>query len=360
MQDLDELMSATVDHLARHVDPAGALERTVGRRRRRRVVRRMQTLSIVGVFLAATAVGTFALVRSFRVGHVRRPGAPRVVRLPLTGNGKIAFASDADGGQGNWDIYVMNPDGTGLTRLTSDPSVASRPAWSPDGTKIAFERATSNGSDPEIYVMNADGSGFKDLTGGAGGSKPAWSPDGTRIAFARGSEIYVMNADGSHVTQLTHSGEGVADYPAWSPDGARIAFTSGIANQGALFIVNMDGSGLHRIFIEHDPGVADLVRPGSWSPDGSKILFERAPTSNAKNQSVAGIWSINPDGTDLVRVNANRADAFASWSPDGTKILFIRDDRDVYVMNTDGTDLEKLTTDSGVKYFTSWQPVATL
>jgi TolB protein len=359
MQDLDELMSATVDHLARLVDPAGALERTVGRKRRRRVVRRVQTLSIVGVFLAATAVGTFALAKSFRVGHVRRPGAPRVVRLPLTGNGKIAFASDADGGQGNWDIYVMNPDGSGLTRLTSDPNVESRPAWLPDGTKIAFERATADGSDPGIFVMNADGSGVKELVGGAGGSKPAFSPDGKRIAFARGSEIYVMNADGSHVTQLTHSGEGVADYPAWSPDGARIAFTSGIANQGALFIVNQDGSGLHRIFIEHDPNVADILRPGSWSPDGSKMLFEREPTGGSKDQSVGGIWSISPDGTGLVRIGANRADGFASWSPDGRKILFIRDDRDVYVMNADGTELMKLTSDSGVKYFTSWQPIAT-
>jgi TolB protein len=358
MQDLDELLSATVERLAEGVDPAGALERTFGKKRRRRVVRRIQTLSIVGVFLAATAAGTVALVTSFRVGHVRRPEASATVHLPLTGNGTISFASDAYAGQGNWDIYVMNPDGTGLTRLTSDPNVESRPAWSPDGTKIAFERATLDGGDSGIYVMNADGSGVKDLTGAAGGSKPAWSPDGKRIAFARGSELYVMNADGSQVTQLTHSGEGVADYPAWSPDGARIAFTSGIGNQGALFIVNQDGSGLLRIFIERDPGVADLLRPGSWSPDGSKILFERAPTSNAKDRSVAGIWSITPDGAGLIRVDANRTDGFASWSPDGTKILFIRDDRDVYVMNADGTDLTKLTTDAGVKYFTSWQPAA--
>jgi TolB protein len=358
MQDLDELLSATVEYLAQSVDPAGSLDRTVAKKRRRRVARRIQMLAIVGVFLTATAAGTFALARTLRVGHVRRPGAASPVHLPLTGNGKIAYASDADGGQGNWDIYVMNPDGTGLTRLTSDPNVEARPAWSPDGTKIAFNRSKADGSDSEIYVMNADGSGVKNLTGGAGGSKPAWSPDGKRIAFQRRSEVYVMNADGSDVRQLTHSGDGVADYPAWSADGATVAFSSGLANPGALFLVNMDGSGLRRIFVERDPGVADLLRAGSWSPDGSKILFDRAPTSLAKDQSVAGIWSINPDGTGLVRVSANRTDGFAAWSPDGTKILFIRDDRDVYVMNADGTDLKRLTTDSGVKFFTSWQPVA--
>lgn len=356
MQDLDELLKATVDHLARSVDVSGVPERLARRRIRWRLVRRLELSAIVAVVLAVTVAGAFVLTRAFGVRHVTPPAAtqPPQVHLPLTGNGEIAFAGD--GGTGNWDIYVMNPDGTDVKRLTTDPAVQTRPAWSPDGTKIAFGKQDANG-DSEIYVMNADGSGITNLTGTAGGGKPAWSPDSTMIAFVRGSEVYVMNADGTGVRQFTHSGEGVADYPAWSPDGTTIAFTSGIASPGQLYLENVDGSGLRTIFTESDPGVADLLRPGSWSPDGSTILFERGPTSYAKDQSVAGIWLIRPDGTGLRRVDADPTDAVACWSPDGKLIVFIRNNQGVYSMNADGTGATLLTDGAGNKYFTSWQPV---
>src|SRR5262249_18442008 len=149
----------------------------------------------------------------------------------------------------------------------------------------------------------------------------------------------------------------VADYPAWSPDGSMIAFTSSIGSPGQVSLVNTDGSGLRTIFTESDPGVADLLRPGSWSPDGSTILFERGPTSQAKDQSAAGIWAIRPDGTGLGLVDADPMDSVACWSPDGKLILFIRNWLAVYSMNADGTGLTLLTDGSETKYFTSWQPV---
>ena len=142
---------------------------------------------------------------------------------------QLAFASTVDG---NPEIYVINSNGTGSTRLTfSDPASDAEPAWSPDGTKIAF-RSDRSGS-PEIYVINADGSNPVRLTDAAGGNfHPAWSPDGTKIAFASkrngNPEIFVMNADGSAVTQLTSSGgnsEGHS-HPAWYPDGRKIAFVA--------------------------------------------------------------------------------------------------------------------------------------
>src|SRR2546426_387300 len=142
---------------------------------------------------------------------------------------QLAFASTVDG---NPEIYVINSNGTGSTRLTfSDPASDAEPARSPDGTKIAF-RSDRSGS-PEIYVINADGSNPVRLTDAAGGNfHPAWSPDGTKIAFASkrngNPEIFVMNADGSAVTQLTSSGgnsEGHS-HPAWYPDGRKIAFVA--------------------------------------------------------------------------------------------------------------------------------------
>ncbi len=137
-----------------------------------------------------------------------------------TSSGKIAFVSDRDG---NFEIYVMNADGSGVTRLTNHRGRDVSPAWSPDGRRIAF--ASKRDGNWEIYVMNADGTGVTRLTDHHRGDRttPAWSPDGRRIAFASNLdgfwEIYVMNADGSGVTRLTdHTEED--RHPAWSPDGA--------------------------------------------------------------------------------------------------------------------------------------------
>ena len=106
----------------------------------------------------------------------------------------------------NGDIYVVNADGTGRTRLTRNPAEEFSPAWSPDGTKIAFSRFT--GSRFQIFVMNADGSGAVQLTfADASATGAAWSPDGTRIAFTRcgdSCDVYLMDADGRNVRRLTY------------------------------------------------------------------------------------------------------------------------------------------------------------
>ncbi len=121
---------------------------------------------------------------------------------------------------------VVAPTPTPATRLTHSAAFDASPAWSPDGRHIAFD--SNRDGIFEVYVMNADGSGVTRLTGNGGGN-PAWSPDSRRIAFDSyhdgNREIYVMNADGSGVTRLTHN---PADdgYPSWSPDGQRITFDS--------------------------------------------------------------------------------------------------------------------------------------
>ena len=135
---------------------------------------------------------------------------------------KIAFAAWSDGTS---DVFVMNPDGSGQERLTSDPSWESGPAWSPAGQKIAFARGF--GGNAAIYAMNADGSEQRKLTSEASGGELAWSPLGNKIAFVSrrdgNAEIYRMNADGSGLRRLTRNT--VRDRnPVWSPDGRRIAF----------------------------------------------------------------------------------------------------------------------------------------
>jgi len=131
---------------------------------------------------------------------------------------RILFYSNRDG---NWEIYVMNTDGTGQTNLTNNPGCDGRarfPAWSPDGSRIAFD--TNRDGNWEVYVMNADGSGQTNLTNNSGWDAfPAWSADGRRIAFysTRDSNggLYVMNADGTRPVRLTSMGP--YHKPAWRP-----------------------------------------------------------------------------------------------------------------------------------------------
>jgi len=132
------------------------------------------------------------------VGFVAADDGPEI-------NGKIAFATNRDG---NFEIYVMNPDGSGQTRLTNNNAEDWRPSWSPNGTKIAFQ--SDRDGNWKIYVMNADGTGVTRLTNNNyEDACPRWSPDGTKFVFISDrngdNEIYVMNADGMGQTRLTNN-----------------------------------------------------------------------------------------------------------------------------------------------------------
>ena len=183
---------------------------------------------------------------------------------------RIAFSSDRDG---NTDIYVMNADGSRGTRLTEHPAVDTAPAWSPHGERIAF--MSFRDGEAEIYAVNADGSGLTNATrnpaanfpgGPVGHHPPAWSPDGSRIAFVSNrdgnAEIYVAVADGSGVTRLT---EDPADdvSPAWSPDGLWVAFVS----SGDVYIVAADGRGSIRL-----TDALQAVGPPAWQPAPAGML----------------------------------------------------------------------------------------
>ena len=173
---------------------------------------------------------------------------------------KTTFISTRDG---NYEIYSVNPDGTGLTNLTNSLDDEGSYAWSPDGSKIAYSRGFNG-----ISVMNADSSNKVDLTPNSNGDYgPVWSPDGSKIAFNNygspgGEEIYVMNADGTGRTRLTNNvGDDFA--PAWSPDGSKIT-THSESPEGPfeIFIMNSDGSNRTRLTTSpvNGPG------PATWQP----------------------------------------------------------------------------------------------
>lgn len=135
---------------------------------------------------------------------------------------KIAFSSDRARDSGR-DIYLMNPDGSEVERLTYRPNDKFRPIWSPDGKKIVFESRSAENRSWNIYVMNADGTGIVQVTHNLQSEEchcPSWSPDGTKLAFASShegnSEIYTINIDGTGLKRLTnYPGRDYA--PSWSP-----------------------------------------------------------------------------------------------------------------------------------------------
>ena len=152
---------------------------------------------------------------------------------------RIGFESSRSG---NWDIWVSNLDGSGLTNLTNHPADDRYPAWSPDGKKMAF---TSNRSGNwDVWLMNADGSNPVNLTNSPGRDRyTMWSPDGRQVTFNTGrdgdQEIYVMNADGSNprnVSNSPKSTEGLAD---WSPDGKHLVLYSTKLGSKDIFILNL-------------------------------------------------------------------------------------------------------------------------
>jgi Tol biopolymer transport system component len=229
-------------------------------------------------------------------------------------SGRIAFDNFDD-------VWTINVDGTGLTRLTDSPEPEFDPSWSPDGAQIAFRSERSGES--EIWVMNADGAQQRRL---ATGLSPAWSPDGSLIAFAdAGGSISVIRPDGTGLRALPHTEGG--EYPSWSPDGTRIAFNSNLSGDHVMYIVQADGS-----------KVLDLSSVGEgwqvdWSPDGNFILFtsHRDHTDNYTD-----VYIMRPDGSDVIRLTQQRAYTPA-WSPDGQHIVFSAPG--LFIMNRDGTDV---------------------
>jgi Tol biopolymer transport system component len=302
--------------------------------------------------------------------------SPAAATYPGT-NGKLAFAmKDADG---NPQINIAEPDGSGLKALTSGAYFHACAAWSADGSKISY---CSNESGAfEIWTMNGDGSGQAQLTKLGGSSTfPDFSPDGSTIVFdgTSGTDTHteiltVDTATGATVTPLTSCASGKAgcsnQFPAWSPDGTKVAYihaddadANGNAINAQVWVMNADGSNAHAL-------TTDAPEKGQlpdWSPDGTQIAYASGAAGSG------GIWVMNADGSDphqLAGCSASDAtpcpsgDLFGTaWSPDGTQIAYLSvnadgSDRPVMIMNADGTNAHRLLAATSVQFVPGWQPI---
>jgi Tol biopolymer transport system component len=247
-------------------------------------------------------------------------------------NGRIVFyREDSDGFVQTW---VADKDLSDQEQLTSKSADSGWAVWKPGGAKLAFDsnRADPDPDDPnainDVFKMDPDGSGVVKLTHSKGfSSDPGWSPDGSKIAFASDrrngaerTEIYVMNADGTNVRRVSTLPEGAqGDFaPRFSPDGTKLVFTRyrGDPKPAALFTIRVDGSGLRRL-TPWSNGAGDA----DWSPGGKKLVFE----ANPNNKCFGDVYTVDSDGQHLKNITDNRCEggiADPVWSPDGKKILF--------------------------------------
>jgi len=282
-------------------------------------------------------------------------------------NGQITFAR-FNPALGDTQVYVVNPDGTHerLVQGASDPGEC--PKWFADGAHIATCGAPDRPGGSRI--INPDDGTFRDV----GGEDPSLfnpcgipSPDGALLLCetfsddgSRNGIHLVRSSDGGGLRQLT-SNPGGDDVPgSWSPDGKRIVFHRfAPAGDDGVFVINVNGTGLKRILA---PSQALGCCALDWSPQGNDIVFSRRVTSDVHSS----LWIVHADGSGLHEVQVQPASACGGanadptadgcfgpgWSPDGTKIVFAKGqngdvDANIYTVNVDGTELTQVTHTGG-------------
>jgi len=285
-------------------------------------------------------------------------------------NGRIAFSRYALSNTLTAHIVVANSDGSGQHAVTHTARgyVDDHPYWSPDGSRILFERGCSNNCSRHIWTVRPDGSGLRRLSPGCSSGAfcpddvfPAYSPDGRQIAFdsyrgpkTGGYGVMVADANLRHAHRVASG-----NAPRWSPDGKQLVFVDQPRSVLSVYVCNSDGSGLRRI----TPRRLKVTDHLDWSPDGTRILFAAGPKDRWN------LFTIRPDGTGLRQLTHFRGLTKAtpgSYSPDGKSIVFSTvvgavnppgsTLTDVFVMTADGRNIRPITRTRNWDGETDWGP----
>jgi len=268
------------------------------------------------------------------------PSAPdTLVSGPNTDKlaGTLAFVSTREGVP---HIYLSNPDGSGIRRLTNSSQAEYTPAWSRGGQLLAFNR------DDGTYVIRKDGSGLFRLP--RGGGWPSWSPDGKQLLLATEGGLRIVRADGSQENEVAivlngplsgpFAGNEVTDPLAanWSPDGKQISFAAWTSFEFVrAFIMNVDGSNGRTFVGTVQSAIWDECGP-VWSPDGSRVALLGGVFGGAFPAAIFAVGIVDPEtgrvttiavtGTTCWDANSASTTSFSgiAWSPDGLTLAITK------------------------------------
>jgi serine/threonine protein kinase len=314
-------------------------------------------------------VVTFCAAAIYLTSYSNKSGQPSIARNTVTptiekaatsptpptpdrGGSQIAFDSERSG---NLDIYIMNVDGSNFRQLTGSSGAERGPAWSPDGTQIAFYGAASKNGSYDIYVINTDGTGLRNLTNSpnADDKYPTWSPDGTQLAFHSNADgdydLYIINTDGTGQRNLTNDSADDLG-PDWSPEGSRIAFhTNAWGEPYEIAVLDLTTRQIRRLTDNDDTNAFP-----TWSPDGTRIAFHAISSLNG----AVNISILRMDSGAAEQITAGQDNAFPDWSPDGTHIIYQNGTSDVsaiYLIPVSGGTPQALTGTQS-NFLPEWEP----
>ena len=291
--------------------------------------------------------------------------SPSSAPLPKgAGSGTIAFtkwtpasvAYEESPAVSPFDVYVVRSDGTGLKRLAAN---ARGPAWSPDGSKIAYTSLSARGG---VWVMNADGSGKRRVTPAPGGAEwVAWSPDGRQIlfsstAFGGADTLDVVNTGGGGLKSVLTRSSGYTGYtPAWAPDG-KIFFGWRSGNLGEIRSLDPDGRGLTVVTATARPSGFSSF---SLSPDGKWLAIWDGDSDRLVRMLASGRGMAVMIVEEVSRYQ--RGPVLSSWSPNGSKLVLGNDSRAwlgdsvLSVVKTDGSEVWEVPNTADA-YDPAWRP----
>jgi len=269
------------------------------------------------------------------------------IPTPGPGTDEIVFQSNRDG---DFEIYIMNIDGSNQRQLTDNDVDDKYPRVSPDGRYISYSSVQAGNSD--IYIMNRNGSNQQQLTIHTNNDwLPSFSPDSQQIIFSSErsgiADLYIVNIDGTGLQRIaeTSAREGRSD---WSVQN-KLVFNVRIESYWEIYTSDLDNSN-RQILTDNDS--LDDWSP-QWSPDGTQILFH----SEQESSPNSGIYLMNADGSDVrLLYNEPLEEWGASWSADGSQILFAveqpDDTADIYIMDIDEPEIAQRLIERGS--YPSW------